>query len=125
VDLDFQCITPGAAIRGVYAFITLQSEAFLQISWPMQVPQFTALAQSTRADLTGSIPVAAGQQLNLDLTYGMLLFAGDGEFASQGSFATYRTVPEPTTADLGVIEYRFIPNWWITTVSQVTGLLNK
>jgi hypothetical protein len=125
VDLFFRCITPTAAIRGVYAFITLQSEAFLQISMPMQVPQFTALAQSTQTDLTGSIPVAAGQQLNLDLTYGMLLFAGNGEFASQGSFATHRTVPEPSTADFGVIEYRFIPDWWITSVSQVTGLVNK
>jgi hypothetical protein len=125
VDVDFQCITPGAAIRGVYAFITLQSEAFLQVSWPMQVPQFTALGQSNQSDLTGSIPVAAGQQLDLDLTYGMLLFAGNGEFASEGSFATHRTVPEPSTADFGVIEYRFIPDWWITGVNQVTGLLNK
>jgi hypothetical protein len=125
VDLAFLCQIPGAVIRGVYAFITLQSEDFLQVSWPMQVPQFMAMEQSTQTDLTGSIPVAAGQQLNLDLTYGMLLFAGNGEFASEGSFATYRTVPEQTTADLGLIEYRFIPDWWIASVSQVTGLVNK
>jgi hypothetical protein len=125
VDLFFKCITPGAVIRGVYAFITLQSEDFLQISLPMQVPQFTALEQCTQTDLTGSIPVAGGQQLNLDITYGMVLFAGNGEFESSGSFATYRTVPEQTTADLGVIEYRFIPDLWITSVSQVTGLINK
>jgi hypothetical protein len=125
VDLDFMCLTPGAVIRGVYAFILLQSESFQQLSWAMQVPQFTAIEQSTQTDLTGSIPVAAGQQLDLDLTYGMILFCGNGEFESQGSFATHRTVPAPSTADFGLIEYRFIPEWWITGVNQVTGLVNK
>jgi hypothetical protein len=80
VDIDFQCLIPGAEIRGVDAFITLHSGSYLDIRWPLQVvPQFTALEQSARADITGSIPVTAGEQINLDFTYRMVLFAGGGE----------------------------------------------
>ncbi len=123
VEIDFLCLTPGAQTRGVFAFTTLQSTNYLDIRWPLQISQFTALQQTARVDLTGSIPATVGQQLDLHLTYGMLLVAGNGEFESQGSFATHRTVPEPTPADYGLIEYRFIPDWWITSVNRLSGLL--
>jgi hypothetical protein len=125
VDVDFQCLVPGADIRGVDAFITLRSENYLDVRWPLQIPQFTALEQSARTDLTGSIPVTAGQQINLGLTYGLVLFAGNGEFESQANFATHRTLPDQqlVPADYGVIEYRFVPQWWVTAVNRLTGLL--
>ncbi|MGH2882865.1 MAG: hypothetical protein ACRDPA_09270, partial [Solirubrobacteraceae bacterium] len=123
VDVSFLCITPGAATRGVYAFTTLKSTNYTDLRFPLQVPQFTVLEQTARVDLTGSIPVTTGQQIDLNLSYGMLLFAGNGEFASQGSFTAHRTVPQPTSADNGLIEYRFVPEWWITNVNRLTGLL--
>jgi len=73
---------------------------------------------------TGSIPVTTGQQLDLDIRYGMLLFVGNGEFESRGSFTAHRTVPQPTSADNGLIEYRFVPEWWIKDVDRLTGLLD-
>jgi len=124
VDVDFLCITPGADTRGVYAFTTLKSTEYIDLRFPLQVPQFTVLEQTARVDLTGSIPVTTGQQLDVNLTYGILLFAGNGEFASQGSFTAHRTVPQPTSADTGLIEYRFVPEWWITNVNRLTGLLD-
>jgi hypothetical protein len=124
VDVDFLCITPGADTRGVYAFTTLKSTEYTDLRFPLQVPQFTALEQTARVDLTGSIPVTTGQQLDVNLSYGMLLFAGNDEFASQGGFTAHRTVPQPTSADTGLIEYRFVPEWWITNVNRLTGLLD-
>lgn len=124
VDVDFQCITPGADTRGVYAFTTLNSTNYSDLRYPLQVPQFTLLEQTARVDLTGSIPVTTGQQLDLSLSYGMMLFAGNGEFGSQGGFTAHRTVPQPTSADNGLIEYRFVPEWWITNVNRLTGLLD-
>jgi hypothetical protein len=124
VDVDFMCITPSADTRGVYAFTNLESTNYSDLRYPLQVPQFTLLGQTARVDLTGSIPVNTGQQLDLNVRYGILLFAGNGEFASQGSFTAHRTVPEPTSADNGLIEYRFVPEWWITSVNRLTGLLD-
>lgn len=123
VDVDFQCLTPGAEIRGVDAFITLHTGNYLDIRWPLQIPQFTALEQTARTDITGSIPVTAGEQVNLGITYGLLLFTGNGEFESQAGFAAHRTVPDQQVnpADFGLVEYRFIPQWWITAVNRLTG----
>jgi hypothetical protein len=124
VDVDFRCITPSADIRGVYASTGVQSTNYFDLLFPLQVPQFTVLEQTARVDLTGSIPVTTGQQLDLDIRYGMLLFVGNGEFESQGSFTAHRTVPQPTSADNGLIEYRFVPEWWIKDVDRLTGLLD-
>ncbi|HET6876245.1 MAG TPA: hypothetical protein VFH38_01810 [Jatrophihabitans sp.] len=122
VDVDFMCLTPGAQIRGVVAFTTLRSGNFLEIDWPIQTAQFTAVEQSARTDVAISLPVLAGQQVALELTYGMVLFTGNGEFESQGSFAAHRTVAGvPTQADYGMVDYRFVPQWWIDDVVKLSG----